>query len=149
MTSDRKVDLLYVEDDAADVDFAQTAFREIGCGLRMDVVEDGDAAIRYLGLGHEGAQARRTPNVVLLDLNIPKIHGRELLRRIKSSPHLGKLPVIILSTSTFQKDVDDAYALGAAGYFAKPANYDSYKAIFQAICDYWVRRAALPSRDSN
>lgn len=144
----QSVDVLYVEDDDADVDFAQTAFKEVGADrLSLHVVTDGEAAARYLNLDKRGwSGPQKRPDVILLDLNIPRLHGKELLRLIKRSDHLKNIPVVVLSTSNYQRDVDETYALGAAGYFIKPPGYREYKGVFETIYRYWIEKVALPSK---
>lgn len=143
------MEVLYIEDDAADVDFAQMAFREVGGeNIKLNVVMDGEQAVKSLGInGSSGVKNPVKPTLVLLDLNIPKVHGKELLKLIKKSDHLNKTPVVILSTSEYQKDIDETYRLGASGYFTKPADFDEYKEIFQAIYNYWGQKAKLPSKN--
>jgi len=137
--------VLYIEDDDADVDFAQMSFAELGVSnLKMHVLSDGETALQFLGIvGNEPNGVR--PNLILLDLNIPRVEGKELLKLIKQSPAHKKIPVVVLSTSGYQRYVDDVYTMGASGYFKKPANYAQYKDIFGVVYSYWASKAALPS----
>ena len=144
----KDLDVLYVEDDLSDAEFAQAMINEIGCGqLKLRVVTDGEAAAQSLGIEEVPSQSCevRTPDLILLDLNIPRIHGKELLRRIKATDRLDQIPVVILSTSDHQVDIDETYKLGAAGYFSKPSGYEEYKGIFHAICEYWAKTALFPT----
>lgn len=144
---DRPVNVLYVEDDEADADFARTAFGELGGQrIKMSLVMDGEEALRVLGLGDKNAPASATliPDIILLDLNLPRIHGKDVLKAVKQSPNLKQIPVLILSTSQHQQDVDELYSLGASGYFQKPSTYREYQQVFGAIYNYWAVTAALP-----
>ena len=116
----RALNVLYVEDDVADADFALSALKDV-CKAAVDVriEKDGESAARRLGLdGEKPPEPQPRPHMILLDLNLPKLPGRDLLRLIKQSPRLKAIPVVVLSTSNLQKDVDEIYGLGAAGYFS-------------------------------
>jgi CheY-like chemotaxis protein len=141
------VDILYVEDDEADAEFADLAIRSgRECNrIKLHVVSDGEEAAKFLGIYDSKATPQGiSPSIILLDLNIPRIHGKELLRRIKKTDRLSKTPVVILSTSEHRSEIDEMFSLGAAGYFVKPAGLEAYRGIFQAICSYWVSRGQLP-----
>lgn len=141
------VKVLYVEDDASDADFARIALKDIGCeNFKLDVIPDGEQAINFL-TGNDGATTEPLPDMVLLDLNVPKVPGKDILKAMKSSDHLRTIPVVVLSTSKHQKDIDDSFHLGAAGYFTKPTDFEEYKETFRAICDYWVHKSQLPSKN--
>jgi CheY-like chemotaxis protein len=138
---EQTVDIVYVEDDAADADFAESALKETvskDINLRIRIIDDGEAAIKFLGLT-DAQQATNPPDLILLDLNLPRVHGTELLKMIKNSPHLKHVPVLILSTSDHKRDVEQSYQLGAEAYFAKPSSYEEYKDIFKTICTKWLK----------
>jgi CheY-like chemotaxis protein len=84
--------------------------------------------------------------MVLLDLNLPRVHGRDVLRTIKETELLKKIPVIILTTSQRQQDIDESYSLGASGYVTKPSELADYRHKFKAISDFWFASVNLPSK---
>lgn len=144
MVDEKKINLLYVEDDEADVDFVQTALRQTNCrGFSIHVVADGEEALKFFGRD-EKFKHMPMPQIVLLDLNLPKIGGKELLRRLKATENLKRIPVVILSTSSVERDVNEAYALGASGYVTKPDNFDGYKEVMKQMHDYWTEVCELP-----
>jgi two-component system, chemotaxis family, response regulator Rcp1 len=139
------IKLLYVEDDSSDVDIAQRTIKDIGCeSFQMETVEDGEQALQYLNR-EETFQSAHRPDLIFLDLNLPKIHGRDVLKAIKENKSLRKIPVVILSTSKNQNDIDETYQLGAAGYFVKPNDFEDYRTTFTLLCNYWGQKVALPS----
>jgi CheY-like chemotaxis protein len=141
------VNILYVEDDEVDVQFAEHALGANGqCpNVKLSIVTDGEEAAAYLGITDNGRPRPARPNVILLDLNLPKITGKELLRRIKGAEHLNGVPVVIFSTSNHQTDIDETFSLGASGYFTKPSSLATYRKIFQVISDYWAGYSELPT----
>jgi len=141
------MEVLYIEDDEADVDFVRTVLNDLGYNdFNITVVEDGEEAIKFLT--KEGPYAKViSPDLILLDLNLPKINGKEILKHIKRSANLKNIPVIIFSTSGVQEEVDETYQLGSSGYFKKPNTYEGYKKIFGAIYAYWTANALLPSKN--
>lgn len=147
MDNKTDLDVLYVEDDATDAEFAHAMFAELGCGrMKLRVVTDGEAAAQSLGIADgKGCSPGRVPSMILLDLNVPRIHGKELLKRIKASEQLRSVPVVVLSTSDQQSDVDETYRLGVAGYFTKASSYEECKNVFRSICEYWSKGTRLPA----
>jgi CheY-like chemotaxis protein len=143
---DKMVDLLYIEDDASDAEFAKSALSDTGyTNYRLHVIDDGEESLKYLDKSDSYGTAKK-PDVILLDLNLPKVHGKDILRHVKASERLKAIPVVVLSTSNHQSEIDETYRLGAAGYFTKPADYQEYQDTFRVICDYWVRKANLPEK---
>lgn len=142
----KPVEVLYIEDDSGDVDIMKTALRYVdrpNC-LSIGVAEDGEAALKYVA-----EESRHRPDLVLLDLNLPKVHGREVLKAIKATSGWKRIPVIVLTTSSAQKDIEETYDLGAAAYIVKPSNFQDYKKLVKSICDFWIENAALPANPSN
>lgn len=140
---ERPLEILLVEDNPGDVRLLREALRE---GLRsntLSVVTDGTAALAFLR--REGAfQAAPHPNVILLDLNLPKMDGRQVLAAIKGDPRLRRIPVVILTTSADERDVLGSYDLGANCYITKPVDLDQFIAAVQAIEQFWLTVVTLP-----
>jgi CheY-like chemotaxis protein len=142
-TLERADDILLVEDNPDDVDLTREAFRELGATSRFHVVENGTEAIAFLR--HEGPYgAAPTPDLVLLDINLPRRSGHEVLEAIKRDPLLRGIPVVMLTSSAAEADVARSRALGADGYVAKPVDLDDYLRVVRTIDDLW--RATAPSR---
>jgi two-component system, chemotaxis family, response regulator Rcp1 len=139
----RPVEILLVEDNAADVRLTQEALREGKIRNRLSVVEDGEVAMRYLRREGEFESALR-PDVVLLDLNLPRKNGREVLREMKSDPRLKSIPVVILSSSEAEQDVIAAYDLHANCYVTKPVDLDQFVRAIQSIEQFWFTIVKLP-----
>lgn len=137
-------ELLLVEDNPGDVYLTKEAFREGCIPLRLSVVGDGEEATRYLRREAPYQNAIR-PDLVLLDLNLPKKDGRELLAELKADPELRQIPVIILTTSESQQDVWRAYRLHANCYLTKPFEADTFMEKIRSIEDFWLSIARLPS----
>jgi two-component system, chemotaxis family, response regulator Rcp1 len=140
----RPVEILLVEDNAADVRLTQEALREGKIRNRLSVVEDGEVAMRYLRREGEFADATR-PDVVLLDLNLPRKNGREVLREMKGDARLRNIPVVVLSSSEAEQDVIAAYNLHANCYVTKPVDLDQFVRAIQSIEQFWFTIVKLPS----
>lgn len=140
----RHLNVLYVEDDATDIDIVKATLNDIpdNC-LRLSITEDGEEALKFLNK-LEQYQNVKMPDLILLDLNLPKIDGKEILKSLKSSERHKHIPVIVLTTSIAQKDVDDVFKLGASGFITKPGDFFAFKEIFHTISDYWARKSKLP-----
>lgn len=144
-TLERADDILLVEDNPDDVDLTREAFREVGAASRLHVVEDGVEAIAFLRRQAPYADAP-TPDLVLLDLNLPKRSGHEVLAAIKRDPRLRAIPVVVLTSSAAESDIARSRALGADGYVTKPVDLDDYLRVVHAIDALW--RAATRSLPS-
>jgi CheY-like chemotaxis protein len=134
--------ILLVEDNDADAFLIQEALREAGVSQPVDVVADGEEALAHL----HGGTGRAKPGLMLLDLNLPRMDGREVLLRVKRDPGLRDIPVIILTTSSAPADVKLAYDRGANAYVRKPLGMDRLIEAASAIRDFWLRTATLPSQ---
>ncbi len=139
----RPTEILLVEDNLADVRLAQEALKEVQAPHRLTVARDGAAAEALLSGPLPGAAVPR-PDLILLDLNLPRKDGRELLEMIKADPQLRRIPVIILTTSCAQDDVAAAYDLNANAFVRKPMSIDSFIELIRAIEAFWLRSAVLP-----
>ena len=143
---ERPIEILLVEDNLADVRLAQEALKEIQAPHRLTVARDGVAAEELLSEPAPGTGALR-PDLILLDLNLPRKDGRELLEMIKANPQLRRIPVIILTTSCAHDDVVAAYDLNANAFVRKPMSVDSFVELIRAIDAFWLRSAVLPPPD--
>ncbi len=139
------IEILLVEDDPGDVLMTQEAFADYKIANRLTVVSNGEDAIAYLRKQGRFADVV-TPDLVLLDLNLPRRDGREVLIDIKGDPDLRRIPVVILTTSEAEEDVIAAYDLHANAYVRKPVDFNQFVAAVRAIDDFFITVVRLPSR---
>ncbi|HEY2929662.1 response regulator [Piscinibacter sp.] len=139
----RAIEILMVEDNPGDVRLTREALKGGKVWNQLHVVEDGVAALDFLYQRAPYQQATR-PDLVLLDLNLPKKDGREVLAAIKSDPSLKMIPVVILTTSQAEEDVLRAYNLNANCYVTKPVDFDQFTRIVQTIEQFWLTVVTLP-----
>ena len=139
----RRVHILLVEDSQADVLITQEALEQAHLANITHVVDDGVKALAYLRRTAPYADAPR-PDLILLDLNLPRVNGREVLGAIKSDPALSLIPVIVFTTSRSEEDVANAYRLGANCYIVKPVEFRNFVAAIQAIRNFWFSIVTLP-----
>ena len=141
-------EILLVEDNPGDVFLTQEAFREGRLAHRLSVVEDGEEAMRFLRREgkHSGAPQ---PDLILLDLNLPKKDGRELLGEVKEDPELRQIPVIVLTTSGAEQDIARAYKLHANCYLTKPIQMEDFLKTIRSVEEFWLSVVRLPSKDPN
>jgi chemotaxis family two-component system response regulator Rcp1 len=140
------MNILLVEDNPGDILLAKEALKETGLvDYRLNVVSDGEEALNFVFRRHNFGEALR-PDLVLLDLNIPKINGREVLRSIKEDQDLRTIPIIVFSTSEAQHDINTSYELHANCYVTKPVDYDEFVTVITSIVQFWnqVRRVRTP-----
>lgn len=135
--------MLLVEDDIGDIELTQNGVKRSQTDIDLDWVMDGNSAMSYL-LQEGKYQQKRHPNLILLDLNLPGIHGLKILEAIKSNDSLKMIPVIIFTTSDADRDVEKAYALGANCFIQKPASLAQYINTMTSISAYWAKVAKLP-----
>jgi CheY-like chemotaxis protein len=141
----RLIEVLLVEDDPGDVLLTREAFEHQKVANRLHVVNNGEDAITFLR--KEGAYADAPdPDLVLLDLNLPGMHGREVLMAVKEDPRLQTIPVVVLTTSEAEEDVLRSYQLHANAYVTKPDDFDRFMAVVRAIDDFFVSVVRLPGR---
>jgi CheY-like chemotaxis protein len=139
----KPINILLVEDNPGDVRLTREALKDCQVPSILHVVEDGEAALRFLR--REGDYARQPrPDLILLDLNLPRRDGRQVLAEVKEDPALLTIPVVILSTSSAEEDVTEAYRLHANCYLTKPMRLDQYMDVVRSIGDFWVTKARLP-----
>ncbi len=139
----RPINILLVEDNEPDVVLTQEAFREAKISNDLFVVEDGVEALEFLRRQGKYADAPR-PDLILLDLNLPKKDGRAVLQDIKSDPALASIPVVILTTSNDEKDVIRAYTSHANCYIVKPVDFLQFMNIVRTIEGFWLTVVRLP-----
>jgi CheY-like chemotaxis protein len=138
----RRINVLLVEDDPGDVLMTREAFEE-NLHNRLDVVTDGEAALGYLRQEEPYADVPR-PDLILLDLNLPRRDGREVLQEIKADPDLRHIPVIVLTTSQAEEDVLRSYQLHANAYVTKPVDFEGFIDAVRQIDHFFVSVVQLP-----
>ena len=140
----RPIEILLVEDSAADVGLTVEAFRDAKIQNRMSVVEDGVEAMAFLR--REGSHARAPrPDLILLDLNLPRKDGRQVLKEIKADPALRNIPIVVLTTSKGEEDVLRAYELHANCYVKKPVDFNRFMEVVKSIESFWLTVVTLPA----
>ena len=137
------IEILLVEDNAGDARLTLEAFKEAKVINHLTVVNDGVKALAYLRREDPYADAI-APDLILLDLNLPRMDGREVLAAIKSDEHLMKIPVVVLTTSASQDDVARAYGSHANCYITKPVDLDQFLRVVQSIESFWLSLVKLP-----
>jgi chemotaxis family two-component system response regulator Rcp1 len=139
------LDVLLVEDSPGDIRLMQEAFHDANKAVRLHVASDGVEAMAFLRQEGECAGCPR-PDLILLDLNMPKMDGREVLALIKGSAKLKSIPTIILTMSEAEVDIAQSYLLQANCYLQKPVQLDEFEQLVRTINDYWLTKATLPAR---
>jgi CheY-like chemotaxis protein len=138
----RPISVLLVEDNPGDVRLTKEAFKEGKMTVSLSVVMDGVEATKYLNKEGEYANVA-TPDLILLDLNLPKKDGREVLQDIKTDPNLKRIPVVILTTSNAEQDIIHSYNLHANCYINKPVDFDKFFDVIEKIGEFWLSTAIL------
>lgn len=137
--------ILLVEDNPADIRLTQEVLRESQVDVAMDVVRDGEQAMAFLRRHDPYTEAQR-PDLVLLDLNLPRKDGREVLTELKGDPALASIPVVVLTTSKADHDIIDCYARHANSYITKPVNFEDFLDVVTVLEKYWLNAVNLPPR---
>ncbi|CAN5237882.1 response regulator [soil metagenome] len=146
MNSVSPIDILLVEDSPGDVRLVREALHEIALANRLHHVDDGEEAMAYLRLDPpylEGSAPR--PDLILLDLNLPRKGGHEVLRELKGDPRFRRIPIIVLTTSDADDDITRSYDLSANCFVTKPANLDEFLDVMHCVEDFWLKIARLPA----
>jgi CheY-like chemotaxis protein len=139
------IEILLVEDSPGDVRLTQEVFRDANSLIRLHVASDGVEAMAFLR--REGLHIRAPrPDLVLLDLNLPKMDGREVLAQIKEDSGLKTIPTLILTTSDAEADILKSYQLQANCYLNKPVRFDAFESLVKSINDFWLTKVKLPSQ---
>jgi chemotaxis family two-component system response regulator Rcp1 len=139
------IEILLVEDNPGDIRLTREALHDSKVINRLNAVRDGGAALAYLRRQGEYAQATR-PDLILLDLNLPKKDGREVLAEIKNDPDIRRIPVVIVTSSKAEEDIVKSYDLHANCYIAKPVDLDKFIEVVKAIENFWVSIVKLPPK---
>jgi CheY-like chemotaxis protein len=137
------IHVLLVEDSPGDARLTQEAFREANVTIKLHVAPDGVEAMAFLKREGDHADAPR-PDLILLDLNLPRMDGREVLALIKGDDNLRSIPTVILTTSEAEADIVKSYDLQANCYLSKPVQLDSFVGLVKSISDFWLTTAKLP-----
>jgi chemotaxis family two-component system response regulator Rcp1 len=140
--------VLLVEDSPGDVRLTQEAFHDANSLIQLHVASDGVEAMSFLRRQGGHAAAPR-PDLILLDLNMPKMDGRQVLAQIKTDESLKTIPTVILTTSEAETDIVNSYQLQANCYLTKPVQFDAFEALVKSINDFWLTRVKLPPQLSN
>lgn len=140
------VTILIADDDADDRMMIKEAFDDNNISNETAFVEDGEELLDYLRCTgkYTDLAGKPYPGLILLDLNMPKMDGREALREIKGDPKLCRIPVVVLTTSKAEEDIARTYGLGVSSFITKPLNFDDLFRIVKVVCDYWIELVALP-----
>jgi two-component system, chemotaxis family, response regulator Rcp1 len=139
------MEVLLVEDSPGDVRLTREALREANKSIHLHVAADGVEALAFLR--HQGTHLRAPrPDLILLDLNLPRMDGREVLASIKVDADLKTIPIIILTTSEADADIARSYQLQANCYLSKPVQLDAFESVVKSINDFWLTRVKLPRR---
>jgi CheY-like chemotaxis protein len=139
-----KVFILVAEDDADDRYLMQTAFREKGYSDRIEFVENGVELLRFLETAEVANGGPAFPGFILLDLNMPKKDGREVLRDLKQHPIFKRIPVVVFTTTKNDAEIKRCYELGANSYVVKPTSFESLLSVVENIRNYWFQVASTP-----
>jgi CheY-like chemotaxis protein len=137
--------VLLVDDNEVDQFLTKRAFSQSGFRVRLECVDDGDQCLRFVRKEGEYADAP-TPHLVLLDINMPRMGGKEVLKAMKADEMLRRIPVVALTTSQSDRDKQEMYDLRANSYIIKPVDFNAFVEIVKALCQYWFRVVTLPPR---
>ncbi len=141
------IDVLLVEDNPGDVRLTREAFRDANIAIRLHVAPDGVDAMAFVRQEAGHADAPR-PDLILLDLNLPRMDGREVLARIKNDENLKAIPTLILTTSGAKADILKSYQLHANAYVSKPLQLDAFQSLVSSIYVFWLTKVRLPHQQS-
>lgn len=138
------MNILHVEDNCADSDLLKEAFDSVGIAATLTVTHDAKKALNGLENSLKDGE-EQCPDIIVLDLNLPKMDGREMLKRLKEHPQLRRIPVVILSTSNLEQDIVYCYDNHCNSYIVKPIRFEDYKRVAKNISDYWFTTVVLPT----
>jgi len=146
MNGKKVVDILLVEDDAGDVELTREGLAAGKMFVNLHTVDDGIKALHFLRREESYSDAVR-PDIILLDLNMPRMDGRETLKAIKSDESLRSIPVVVLTTSEADTDILKCYDLGASCYISKPVGFDDFLKVVRSMEDFWFTVVKMPPKD--
>lgn len=141
--SNESVDILLAEDNPGDIRLIKEAFKETDIETMFHTVTDGHKAIEFL-LQRGSYETATRPDLILLDLNLPRKDGYDVLSKIRETPEMAHLPVIVLTSSQDTDDIRESYKLNANAYLTKPADPDEFACLAQTVEDFWFRKVNLP-----
>jgi len=142
----RLAEILLVEDNEGDIELTREAFEEAKFRNNLHIAEDGEKALNFL-FKRNGFEDAITPDIILLDLNLPKTDGREVLDQIKSSEKIRRIPTIVLTSSSADRDIVESYNLHANCYIVKPVNAVKFMEVVRHVENFWVDVVCLPTTD--
>lgn len=146
MTSLEPINILLIEDNLGDIRLTEEALKEHEIKIKLNVVMDGEEAMKYLRKTDAFANAQ-TPDIILLDLNLPKKDGREILKEIKEDQILKSIPVIVLTISSAERDIMTSYQLHANCYITKPLDFNQFIEVIKKTGEYWFSIVKLPIKN--
>ncbi|MFB6227193.1 MAG: response regulator [Halobacteriales archaeon] len=141
----KAVEILLAEDNPGDVKLTQKALEEGNIANNLHVVNDGVEALRFLNQEGEHTDEPR-PDIILLDLNMPRKDGQEVLEELKDDDDLGRIPVVVLTSSESEEDIIKSYDLNANAYMTKPVDFDGFVNIVNRLEEFWIRVVKLPPK---
>jgi chemotaxis family two-component system response regulator Rcp1 len=139
----KSLKILLVEDSPSDVRLIREVLKEAKIPVQLNIARDGVEALEYMRQTEAGSAMR--PDLILLDLNLPRKNGREVLAELKSSPTMRQIPVLVMTSSQAEEDIRECYGLNANCYITKPGNLSQYFQVVRAIENFWFLTATLPS----
>ena len=141
------ITILLVEDDQGDQKLIRTSLKDQGIASELHISNSAEEALDFLYSGEDTNDGNPDPDLILLDLNMPGMGGKEFLKQIKADEGLRQIPVVILTTSNAESDIIDSYRLQAAGYIHKPVTISEFRQVAEEIGKYWFALCKLPSRE--
>ncbi len=143
-----KETILLVEDDPDEAELALFGFSQVGERYDIQLVQNGEEALEFLfATGrHSDRTAQRTPSLIILDLDLPRVNGFEVLRQLRQTQEYRYTPVVILTTSDEQSDILQGYQLGVNSYLCKPVDFESFADLLQQVSEYWLRTNTQPGQ---
>lgn len=149
MAKKQPINILLAENDAAHVEIVRRMLKDFPVANQFFLVKDGQEALDFLF--RQGAcadpETSPRPDLILLDLQLPKVDGLGVLRRIKKDDSIKRIPVVVLTTSDDNSDIDAAYVQGTGSYLVKPANFEKFDKLLDAVCSYWLTWNRFPGHD--
>lgn len=140
------VEILLVEDNPGDARLCQEAFKESKILNKLFIAVDGEIALNYV-FKRDGFENVKTPDLIILDLNLPKIDGKEVLRQIRANPKTEQIPVVILTSSKSEEDIIKTYKLHANSYVTKPLDFNQFVTVIKTLNDFWLGVVKLPPKE--
>ena len=142
----KNITILLVEDNPADQKLTERAFKKSQFPVDLKFAGDGEIALEYLNKVKENIKGFPEPDIILMDINLPKMDGKQALKIIKQDAKWSSIPVIMLTTSEHEKDVMESYQLGVNAYLSKPINHKEFVNVIQKFEDFWLTSAILPPK---